>query len=51
MRQEPPLLLQSMIAIGLWITGEKSAQSAAMELFDKHDVAIRHQTVFHFTDL
>lgn len=51
MRQEPPLLLQSMIAIGMWITGEQSVQSAAMELFNKLDFAIRHQTVFHVTDL
>ncbi|KAJ5364733.1 C2H2 type zinc finger domain protein [Penicillium cataractarum] len=50
-RQEPPLLLQSMVVIGMWITGETSAQSAAMELYDKLDCAIRHQTVFHITDL
>ncbi|KAJ5673965.1 C2H2 type zinc finger domain protein [Penicillium macrosclerotiorum] len=42
--QEPPLLLQSMIAIGMWITGEQSAQSAAVELSGKLDFSIRDQT-------
>ncbi|KAL4879223.1 hypothetical protein BJY04DRAFT_194064 [Aspergillus karnatakaensis] len=43
MRQENPLLLQSIIAIGMWSSGEQSAQSAAVELYDKLDYALRDQ--------
>ncbi|KAL4945740.1 hypothetical protein BDV06DRAFT_229940 [Aspergillus oleicola] len=42
-RQETPLLLQSMMAIGMWTSGDQSAQSAAVELYDKLDFAIRDQ--------
>ncbi|KAL6229743.1 hypothetical protein BDW75DRAFT_224525 [Aspergillus navahoensis] len=42
-RRETPLLLQSMMAIGMWTSGEQSAQSAAVQLFDKLEFAIRDQ--------
>ncbi|OJJ39979.1 hypothetical protein ASPWEDRAFT_33325 [Aspergillus wentii DTO 134E9] len=42
-RQETPLLLHSIVAIGMWTMGERSAQSAAMELHGKLDFAIRDQ--------
>ncbi|KAL4862773.1 hypothetical protein BDV12DRAFT_178375 [Aspergillus spectabilis] len=42
-QQENPLLLQSMIAIGMWTSGEQAAQSAAVELYNKLDFAIRDQ--------
>ncbi|EAW15938.1 C2H2 type zinc finger domain protein [Aspergillus fischeri NRRL 181] len=42
-RQETPLLLQSMIVIGMWTSGEQSAQSAAVELYEQLDFAIRDQ--------
>jgi hypothetical protein len=44
-RREKPLLLQSMIVIGLWTSGEQSAQTAAVELHDRLDLAIRDQKV------
>lgn len=50
-RQEPPLLLLSVMAIGMWTSGEQSAQSAAVELHDKLDVAIRDQRVCQITNL
>lgn len=50
-RQETPLLLHSVVAIGMWTMGERSAQSAAMELHGKLDFAIRDQRVHHITDL
>jgi hypothetical protein len=43
--QETPLLLQSIVAIGMWTSGERSTQSAAVELHDSLDFAIRDQTV------
>ncbi|KAL2844900.1 C2H2 type zinc finger domain protein [Aspergillus pseudodeflectus] len=41
--RETPLLLQAMVAIGLWVSGEKSARCAAAELHEKLDLAIRDQ--------
>ncbi|KAJ5324044.1 hypothetical protein N7476_002644 [Penicillium atrosanguineum] len=41
--RETPLLLQSMTVIGLWSSGEKSSQSAAVELHEKLHLAIRDQ--------
>jgi hypothetical protein len=35
-----------MMAIGMWTSGEQPAQSAAVELFDKLDFAIRDQMVY-----
>ncbi|KAJ5774715.1 hypothetical protein N7457_009611 [Penicillium paradoxum] len=43
MRQETPLLVQSMIVIGLWARGDQPAQSAAVELHGKLDSAIQDQ--------
>lgn len=45
MRQDNPLLVQAMMAIGMWTSGEQPAQSAAMELYDKLDYALRDQRV------
>lgn len=50
-RQEPPLLLYSVMALGMWTSGEQSAQSAAVELYDKLDFAIRDQRVCQITNL
>ena len=44
-RRETPFLVQSMIVIGLWATREPSAQSAAVELHGKLDLALRDQRV------
>lgn len=44
-RHETPFLVQSMVVIGLWATKEQSAQSAAVELHSKLDLALRDQTV------
>ena len=44
-RRETPFLVQSMIVIGLWVTKEPSAQSAAVELHGKLDLALRDQRV------
>ncbi|CAI7671785.1 unnamed protein product [Penicillium discolor] len=44
-RRETPFLVQSMIVIGLWVTREPSAQSAAVELHGKLDLALRDQRV------
>jgi hypothetical protein len=43
MHQETPLLVQSMLVIGLWIKGGQSAQSAAVELHSKLNRAIQDQ--------
>lgn len=43
--RETPLLLQSMTVLGLWCSGEKSSQSAAVELHEKLHMAIRDQKV------
>ncbi|PYH88661.1 hypothetical protein BO71DRAFT_423529 [Aspergillus ellipticus CBS 707.79] len=45
MRHEMPLLIQSMVVIGLWASGKQPAQSAAVALHDKLDLAIRDQKV------
>ena len=45
MRRETPLLLQSMTVIGLWASGEPNAQSAAVEIHGKLDLAIHDQKV------
>jgi len=45
LRHETPLLLQSMVVIGMWASGEESAKSAAVELHDKINLAIRNQRV------
>ena len=42
---ETPLLVQSMVVIGLWARGGESAQSAAVELHGKLNSAIRDQRV------
>ena len=42
---EIPLLLQSMIAIAMWTSGKQSARSAAVELYDQLDFAIKNQRV------
>lgn len=42
---ETPLLVQSMVVIGLWVSKERSAQSAAIDLHKNMDSAIRQQTV------
>jgi hypothetical protein len=51
MRQEPTLLLYSVMVLGMWTSGEQSAQSAAVELYDKLDFAIRGQRVCQITSL
>ncbi|KAJ6115354.1 hypothetical protein N7486_001132 [Penicillium sp. IBT 16267x] len=43
LRRETPLLVQSMVVIGMWASGEESAKSAAVELHDKINMAIRDQ--------
>jgi hypothetical protein len=43
--RETPLLLEAMVAIGLWVSGEQSARCAAAELHEKLDLAIRDQRV------
>ncbi|KAJ5833419.1 hypothetical protein N7474_001730 [Penicillium riverlandense] len=43
MRRETPLLVQSMVAIGLWASGGQPAQSAAVELHSNLNSAIRDQ--------
>ncbi|KAJ5151305.1 uncharacterized protein N7482_010557 [Penicillium canariense] len=42
-QHEMPLLVQSIVVIGLWASGGESAQSAAVELHGKLDLAIRDQ--------
>jgi hypothetical protein len=49
--QETPLLVQSIVAIGIWTSGERSTQSAAMELHDNLDSAIRDQRVRRIRNL
>lgn len=44
-RHETPLLVQSMTVLGLWASGEQSAQSSAIELHATLDVAIQNQKV------
>lgn len=44
-RHETPFLIQSMVVIGLWATREQSAQSVAVELHSKLDLALRDQKV------
>lgn len=44
-RSETPLLVQSMVVIGLWVSKEQSAQSAAIDLHKTLNSAIRQQTV------
>jgi hypothetical protein len=46
--REVPLMVQSMIVIGLWASGEQTSQSAAKDLHNKIDAAIREQTVRFF---
>ncbi|RAK82797.1 Zn(II)2Cys6 transcription factor [Aspergillus fijiensis CBS 313.89] len=41
---ETPLLVQSMVVIGLWLSREKDTQSKAMDLHQVFDSAIREQT-------
>ncbi|OJJ65849.1 hypothetical protein ASPBRDRAFT_60199 [Aspergillus brasiliensis CBS 101740] len=43
LHQETPLLLQAIVAIGMWTSRELPVQSAAVELHDKLDCAIRDQ--------
>ena len=49
MRHETPLLLQSMTVIGMWTSREQSARSAAVELHEKLDDAVRDQSVCQAT--
>lgn len=42
---EPPLLLQAVIAIGLWVSDKSSARQAAVDLHRKIGVWIREQRV------
>ncbi|KAJ5975001.1 hypothetical protein N7481_008708 [Penicillium waksmanii] len=42
--REVPLMVQSMIVIGLWASDERASQSAAKDLHNKLDAAIREQT-------
>ena len=44
-RHETPLLVQSMTVLGLWASGEQSAQSSAIELHATLDLAIQNQKV------
>lgn len=44
-RRETPLLIQSMAAIGLWVSEEEHMRSAASELHNKLGMAIRDQKV------
>ncbi|KAJ5573264.1 hypothetical protein N7450_010248 [Penicillium hetheringtonii] len=41
--RELPLMVQSMVVIGLWATEKPASQSAARDLHDNLDVAIREQ--------
>lgn len=50
-RRETPLLLQSVMAIGMWTSGEQSTQSAAVELHGLLDSAIRDQRLCQFANL
>lgn len=43
--REVPLMVQSMVVIGLWASGEPASQSAAQDLHNNLDAAIREQTV------
>lgn len=45
MHNETPLLVQSMVVMGLWVSKERSAQSAAIDLHKTLNSAIRQQTV------
>lgn len=47
-RHETPLLVQSMTVLGLWASGEQSAQSSAIELHATIDLAIQNQKVSIF---
>ena len=44
-RNETPLLVQSMVVIGLWVSKEPSTRSAAIDLHKTLNSAIRQQTV------
>lgn len=46
---ETPLLLQAMVAIGLWVSGEQSAQSVAIDLHKMLNVAIHQQKVRQYS--
>jgi len=46
---ETPLLLQAMVAIGLWVSGEQSAQSVAIDLHKMLNVAILQQKVRQYS--
>ncbi|KAJ5633345.1 hypothetical protein N7490_009684 [Penicillium lividum] len=43
LRHETPLLVQSMVVIGMWVSGDQYAKLAAVELHDILDLAIRDQ--------
>lgn len=43
---ETPLLVQSMVVIGLWMTEEKKTRCQAVDLHNVLGAAIRQQTVF-----
>lgn len=45
LRHETPLLAQSMMAIGLWASGEQRSQRAALDLHRTLDSAIHQQRV------
>ncbi|KAJ5931062.1 hypothetical protein N7466_006555 [Penicillium verhagenii] len=44
MKHETPLLVQSMVVLGMWASGEQSAQLAAVELHNTLRLAVRDQT-------
>lgn len=44
-------MVQSMVVIGLWATEKPASQSAARDLHDNLDVAIREQRVSVFLKL
>ncbi|KAH1779122.1 hypothetical protein KXV95_008438 [Aspergillus fumigatus] len=40
---EPPLLLQTVLMIGLWVSGKTSARNAAVDLHSKLGLSIHEQ--------
>jgi hypothetical protein len=44
-KRETPLLVQSMVVLGMWASGEESARSAAVDIHHNLDSAVRAQKV------
>ncbi|CAG8277110.1 unnamed protein product [Penicillium olsonii] len=42
-RHETPLLVQSMVVLGMWTSGEETARKAAVDIHNNLDAAIRQQ--------